>query len=142
MEWEHVVRNALPQLDHLTLDELRDNLPRIIPAVADAMSSDDPRRIADVLEKSPAQGLTRFAQNYLLAEIMEEDRLLRGVIVAQLESSLGRQMTPPEAAALHAVIDIVLQQAVLALVDQQKAQLRRAVEDQLKYLSFLSHDLN
>ena len=47
-----------------------------------------------------------------------------------------------ESAALHAAIDLMLQRSVIALVDQQKTQLRSAAETELKFLSFLSHDLN
>ena len=47
-----------------------------------------------------------------------------------------------ESAALHAAIDVMLQRSVIALVDQQKNQLRAAAETELKFLSFLSHDLN
>jgi signal transduction histidine kinase len=47
-----------------------------------------------------------------------------------------------ESAALHAAIDVMLQRSVIALVDQQKNQLRYAAETELKFLSFLSHDLN
>lgn len=39
------------------------------------------------------------------------------------------------------MIDIMLQQGVLALVYEQKQMIRLASEAQLKYLSFLSHDL-
>ena len=51
-------------------------------------------------------------------------------------------MDVPESAALHAAIDVMLQRSVIALVEQQKAQLRAAAETELKFLSFLSHDLN
>jgi signal transduction histidine kinase len=39
------------------------------------------------------------------------------------------------------MIDIMLQQGVLALVQKQKEELRESAESQLKYLSFLSHDI-
>ena len=51
-------------------------------------------------------------------------------------------MEAMESAALHAAIDVMLQRSVIALVDQQKNQLRVAAETELKFLSFLSHDLN
>jgi signal transduction histidine kinase len=73
---------------------------------------------------------------------MQEDRLLRAVIVTQVEGAIGRQMDVAEAAALHATVDVMLQQSVIALVEEQKTELRQSSERELKYLSFLSHDLN
>src|SRR3954464_13940381 len=109
----------MPQLGGLSFIQLRDSLPKILPAIADALASDDPKQIAHLLKVSPGQGLTRFAQHYNLVEIMEEDRLMRAVLVIQLESTLARQLTSPEAAALHATVDLMLQQGALALVEKQ-----------------------
>ena len=141
-EWDAAVRQALPQLDVLTFNELKDSIPKILASIADALASPDPQQIQKLVEDAPVQGLTRFHQNYTVTEIMQEDRLLRALIVLHVEGRLGRQMNAPEAAALHATVDVMLQRAVVALVDQQKAQLRDAAERELKYLSFLSHDLN
>ena len=141
-EWDAAVRQALPRLNILTFDELKDSIPKILASVADALASSDPQEIEKLVHDAPWQGLTRFRQHYTLTEIMQEDRLLRGVIVVHVEGRLGRQMSVPEAAALHATVDVMLQRAVVALVDEQKAELRVRAEREMKYLSFLSHDLN
>jgi signal transduction histidine kinase len=73
---------------------------------------------------------------------MQEDRLLRGITVQHAEASLNRRMDVLEAAALHAAIDVMLQRSVIAMVEKQKIQLRTAAETELKFLSFLSHDMN
>lgn len=106
------------------------------------MASDDPEEIRRLGEGSPKQGLSRFHLHYDVIEVMQEDRLLRAIIVLHVESGLGRQTTPAEAAALHAVVDVMFQRSVIALVEDKEAQLRAATERELKYLSFLSHDLN
>jgi signal transduction histidine kinase len=142
VEWEAAVREALPHLDRLTFDELKDSVPAILSAIADALVSTDPADIRRLVEQAPVQGLTRFRQNYSLGDILQEDRLLRAAVVMHVEGALGRQANVPEAAALHATVDVMLQQAVVTLVDEQKAKLRAAAERELKYLSFLSHDLN
>ena len=142
VEWDAAVRQAMPNLDALTTTELKDSLPRILEAVAHAMASSDPAQIAELVADAPLQGLTRFHQQYELPEIMQEDRLLRGTVVLQVEDELGRQMTSVEAAALHSTVDVMLQRAVVALVEEQKGLLRSAAERELKYVSFLSHDLN
>jgi signal transduction histidine kinase len=140
--WDVEVRNAMPQMRNLTFDELKDSTPQILVCIADALASDDPELINELIGKAPAQGLSRFRMNFDVVEVMQEDRLLRSITVRHAEAGLGRRMDELESAALHATIDVMLQRSVIALVDQQKSQLRSAAETELKYLSFLTHDLN
>jgi signal transduction histidine kinase len=142
LEWDAVVRQAMPQMRGLTFDELKDSTPQILLAIAHALASDDPDVIRELINRAPSQGLSRFRLNFDVVEVMQEDRLLRAITVQHVEEGLGRRMDVPESAALHAAIDIMLQRSVIALVDQQKSQLRAAAEKELKFLSFLSHDLN
>jgi signal transduction histidine kinase len=141
-EWDTAVREAMPQMRHLTFDELKDCAPQILEAIAGALGSDDPEVIRELLSRAPSQGLSRFRLNFDVAELMQQDRLWRAIIVLHVETQLGRQMDALESAALHAAVDMMLQRSVIALVEQQKSQLRAAAEKELKYLSFLSHDLN
>jgi signal transduction histidine kinase len=127
---------------HLTFDELKDSTPIILLAIADALASDDPDVIRELVNCAPGQGLSRFTLNFDVVEVMQEDRLLRAIIVQHVEAALGRRMDVLESAALHAAIDVMLQRSVIALVERQKAQLRAAAETELKFVSFLSHDLN
>lgn len=140
-EWDAVVRGAMPHLNRLTREEMRDSVPSILAGIADALGSADPGDADGVARRSARQGLSRFRLHYSVADIMHEDRLLRAVIVAQVEARLGGRMDAAEAAALHAAIDVMLRGAVAALVAEQEAQLRAAAERELKYLAFLSHDL-
>jgi signal transduction histidine kinase len=142
VEWDAEVRRAMPQMRDLTFDELKDSTPEILRAIADALASDDPGMISELVERAPNQGLSRFRLNFDVTEVMQEDRLLRSITVRQVETGLDRRMSTDESAALHAAIDVMLQRSVIALVDQQKSQLRAAAENELKFLSFLSHDLN
>lgn len=127
---------------HLTEIEVEDSTPKILAAIADAIGSDDPTTILRLVECAPAQGLSRLALHFDVIEVMQEDRLLREVVVRHVESAMGRRMDVPESAALHAAIDLMLQRSVIALVDAQKARLRAAAETELRFLAFLSHDLN
>lgn len=140
--WDAVVRQAMPQMRHLSFRELEDSTPQILRAIADALASDDPRLIRGLLHAAPAQGLSRLALHFDVVEVMEEDRLLRAVTVEHIEARLGRRMDVAESAALHAAIDLMLQRSVIALVDEQKVRLRAAAEAELKFLSYMSHDLN
>jgi signal transduction histidine kinase len=136
--WIGEVRRAVPSAHDLTDDQIRDHQPVILPAMADALDGG----IGKLVEQSPAQGVTRFGQRYDVAEVMLEDRLLRQVIVEHVGAALGRPMTDGEHIGLHAAVDVMLQQAVVAFVAHQNARLREAAEAELKYLSFLSHDLH
>jgi signal transduction histidine kinase len=141
-DWDTAVRQAMPQMRHLTVDELKDSTPQILRAIADALASDDPQAIQSLVRCAPQQGLSRLQLNFDVVEIMEEDRLLRALIVLHVETALGRRLDSPEAAALHADVDLMLQRSVIALVEAQKASLRAAAETELKFVSFLAHDMN
>jgi signal transduction histidine kinase len=140
--WDTAVRKAMPQMRHLTVEELRDSTPQILTCMADALASDDPEVIQELVKQAPAQGISRFKLNFDVVEIMQEDRLLRSITVEHVEAFLDRPLGSIESAALHTVIDVMLQRSVIAMVDEQKSQLRAAAETELKFLSFLSHDLN
>jgi signal transduction histidine kinase len=140
--WDVAVRESMPQMRRLTFEELSNSTPQILIAIADALASDDPKVIRELVHTAPHQGLSRLELNFDVLEVMQEDRLLRAIIVEHVEAALIGRMDAAEAAALHAAIDVMLQKSVIALVDKQKAQLRDAAETELKFLSFLSHDLN
>ena len=140
--WDAAVRKAMPQMQGLTIEELKDSTPEILVAIADALGSDDPAMIHDLVSRAPKQGLSRLELKFDVVEVMQEDRLLRAITVQHVEEALDRRMGVLESAALHAAIDVMLQRSVIALVDKQKLQLRAAAETELKFLSFLSHDLN
>jgi signal transduction histidine kinase len=142
LDWDSAVRKAMPQMQNLTFDELKDSTPQILLCIADALASGDPAVIDELIDRAPSQGLSRFRLNFDVVEVMQEDRLLRSITVQHAEAWLGRRMDELESAALHAAIDVMLQRSVIAMVEQQKAQLRAAAETELKFISFLSHDLN
>ena len=140
--WDVAVREAMPQMRHLTFDEVKDSTPAILVAIADALASDDPELIGGLIRCAPSQGLSRFRLRFDVVEVMQEDRLLRAITVQHVEAGLGRRLGAAESVALHAAIDVMLQQSVIALVGEKNALLRAAAETELKFLSFLSHDMN
>lgn len=141
-EWRGRTLFSMPQLSALTVKEFENSIARILSAMADALESNDPPDLQRLMKTAPEHGFHRFMQDYDLTELFAEERVLRRVIVSRVEESLSRRLTADEAAALHAMIDIMLQQGVLALVQQQRQGLREGSEAQLKHLSFLSHDLS
>jgi len=142
VDWQAAILQAMPQMQHLTFDELNESTPQILLAISHALASEDANMIRELVKCAPTHGLLRFKLNFDVVDLMQEDRLLRAITVLQIESGLGRRMEVPESAALHAAIDVMIKGSVIALVDQQKAELRTAAERELKFLSFIAHDLN
>ena len=142
LRWSATVRDCIPAANRLPFDQLTDNVPNILPALADALGSTDPAVRRQLLVRSPLQGITRFQQHYDPRDLMFEDRLLRANVTRAVTDALGRPMTCVEQLALNMGLDLMSQQAVAAYVEHQSAQLRAAAEAELRYLSFLSHDLN
>lgn len=132
----------MPEIGELTVKEFEDDISRILAAMADALESNEQPDLKALMRAAPAHGFHRFLQKYDLGDLFAEERILRRVIIARVERGLDRQCKPDEAAALHSMIDIMLQQGVLALVYQQKKELGHATDVQRKYLAFLSHDLS
>lgn len=140
--WRALTIIALPHVDELTIKQFEDSIAVILGVVADSLESDDVKKVRAVLKEAPAHGLDRFMQDYELGDLFTENRILRGVISDEVEQELGRQPAVGESASLHAIIDVIFHQGALALVEKQKEALRLAAEAELKFLSFLSHDLN
>lgn len=141
-EWRSSTLLTMPETGDLTAKEFEDDISRILAAMADALESSKQPDLKALMRAEPAHGFHRFLQKYDLSDLFAEERILRRVIVARVEAEMQRQCKPDESAALHFMIDIMLQQGVLALVYQQKQELGLAAEVQRKYLAFLSHDLS
>jgi signal transduction histidine kinase len=139
--WTDEIRKIVPAARDLPFDELVDNLPRILSQMAGALEAPHSEETRKLLDECPKQGLTRFRQEYAMADLMLEDRVLRRIITTEVRRALGRNVLESEQVALDMAIDAMLQQAVIAFADQQQARIRSDAETQLKYLSFLSHDL-
>ncbi|HYE17884.1 MAG TPA: HAMP domain-containing sensor histidine kinase [Tepidisphaeraceae bacterium] len=140
--WESLVRRAVPRAATLDAIQLRDHLTQILAAIAAALASDDPEGTLELAGVAPEQGVTRFHQHYDIRELMTEDRLLRRVVIEHVSDELGRSLSVREGVALNLAVDVMLHGAVVAYFDKQEDKLRAAAEAELKYLAFLSHDLN
>jgi signal transduction histidine kinase len=143
VEWDAAVREAMPNLPWNTTDRPQNHTPRsILVAIADSLESGDSRQMQRVIWESRIHGLARSRMNFEIRDIMVEDRLVRAITVKYVEDLLERHLEASEFRALSAAIDVMLQHAIFTVVDQQKAQLRKANETEHKHLAFLSHDLN
>jgi signal transduction histidine kinase len=125
----------------LTLTEVRDHLPQILAKLSDALGSATSAQTRELINQTGLHGAIRFQEGYNIEELLIEYRLLRRVIIEQVETALGRRTTTDEDVALSMGIDTVLHEGVAAFVRDQNALLQAATRAEAKYLSFLSHDL-
>ena len=139
---EKMVRQHVPPANGATVQQVLDGLPDILGGMADALAAGKAAHVTRLMARSPEQGIHRFQMHYDVRQLATEDRMLRRTIADHVEDALGRRTTRAEDAALHWVIDLMAQQAMIAFVEHQNRRLRDAAEAELKYLSFLSHDLN
>ncbi len=139
--WEALVREVLPAADSLTLAQVRDHVPQTLAKLADALASEMPEDTRSLIGQAGAHGAERFHEGYNVEEVIIEYRLLRRVVVEDIEAALGRRTSTSEDIALGMGIDAVLQQGVSAFVNHQRDQLRAAAAAEAKFMAFLSHDL-
>ena len=141
-EWEADLRRHVPPAQHVEYEQVIDGLPAILAAMADALTAGEAVDVGRLLARSPEQGVHRFELRYDVRQVATEDRMLRRLLIEHVDDALGRRMDRGEAVALNWAVDLMWQQAIVAFVEHQNAQLREAAEAELKYLSFLGHDLN
>ena len=140
--WALVVREKMPQLELVTFDEIRVSLPAVLEAIASVLASHDLTPASQVLARGRASRMRRPLSSQSLLELFQEERLLREVIVPEIERELNRRLQPEETSALHGAIDVIVQQSILELVDRQREQIREAAENEVKFIAFLSQDLS
>jgi signal transduction histidine kinase len=139
--YETVVRETVAKADQLTINQLRDDLPRILEHLAGTMATAAERTARDFFDAALKHGLVRYYQNFDLSEMLIEYNLLRPLIFEEVMAELGRLLTPDEMVALNAGLDVAVRHSVVSFVARQSTELQAATEAQSKYLSFLSHDL-
>jgi signal transduction histidine kinase len=139
--WENAVRKLLPQADDLTLSQLRDHLPQILDQTVDALAANHASPLNELVEMTKSHGTLRFHQQFNVQELVVEYRVLRRILVEEINRGLGGKMKVGQVIVLNMGIDTALQHGVMAFINHQKEQLRAAGEVQSRYLSYLSHDL-
>ncbi|HWE04818.1 MAG TPA: HAMP domain-containing sensor histidine kinase [Tepidisphaeraceae bacterium] len=139
--WEQVVRGSITAAKKLTIDQLRDDLPKILISVAAALESDKPYATVQLDEAAPRHGSVRYDQGFNLSEVLIEYGIFRSVLIEHVALHLRRSIEAIEIMAICSALDIALRRAVVRFVEHLTSQLQTATEAQSKYLSFLSHDL-
>ena len=139
--WEESVRKLLPHADSLTLGQLRDHLPQILDQTVDTLAACHASPLNELVEMTRSHGTMRFGQQFNVQELIIEYRVLRRILVEEINRGLGGKMKVGQVIVLNMGIDTALQHGIMAFVNHQKEQLRAAGEVQSRYLSYLSHDL-
>jgi signal transduction histidine kinase len=139
--WESAVKKLLPHADSLTLSQLRDHLPQILDQTVDTLAACHASPLNELVEMTRSHGTMRFHQQFNVQELIVEYRVLRRILVEEINKGLGGRMKVGQVIVLNMGIDTALQHGVMAFINHQKEQLRAAGEVQSRYLSYLSHDL-
>ena len=139
--WDHLVHALLPNADTLTSKEVRNSIPKILEQMANALEADDPRPTEQLMEMTKIHGVERFHESYNMQELIEEYRLLRRILVEEVDIAFSGVVSTREWVALDMAIDIALQQAVLSFLKHQNARLTASTNAEAKFLSFLAHDM-
>jgi C4-dicarboxylate-specific signal transduction histidine kinase len=126
--WRSQTMKVLPHLDDMSIKEFEDSIATILIAIAEAMEAKDPMAVRSLLDKAPEHGFDRFLQKYNPYDLFTEERILRKVIVAELDAQMGRPATKEEAVALHELLDIMSHFALFSLYRKRTAEAREAAE--------------
>lgn len=140
-EFVQSLPRQVPEARDLGEGQIKDDLPRLLDVMADALESGHPGDIRKLLEKSPDHGAVRFRQNFDLRSLINEYILLRPIITRCIVRELSRDLKLEELIALGQAIDGMTGMAVLDHAELQEQSLRAEASAMAKYLSFLSHDL-
>jgi signal transduction histidine kinase len=139
--WYTVVRDKLPSADALTIEQLRDELPVVLKELVKTIAGDDGSHYTKLEKASEGHGQTRFHQSFSINELLVEYAILRPLLLDEVATQMGRDLTPEEAATLNMGLDTAVRKGVTKFTAFQEHQLKLVAEAQSKYLSFLAHDL-
>lgn len=139
--WQAMVLEKLPAADHLTVEQLRDELPAQLRELAKTLASSDGSHLGTLEHFGEGHGQLRFHQSFNVNELLIEYGLLRPIVIDEVVTHLNRPLTPAESAAMNMGLDFAVRKAVTQFTTHQQQQSKVSAEAQSKYLSFLSHDL-
>jgi signal transduction histidine kinase len=136
-----MVKELLPSADQITFGDLRDQLPKALEEMADALEATTPGPTRSFLNDATEHGACRFHQSFNLRELLVEYSLLRTLLIDEVSAGLNRPLTMDEVTTLNVGVDASSRRAVTAYVSRMTEEMQAAAEAQSKHLSFLSHDL-
>ncbi|MGN6371298.1 MAG: sensor histidine kinase [Phycisphaerae bacterium] len=139
--WNKLVRSVIPNADALTSRQVRDSIPTVLEQMAQAVEAAEPAPAQELAEVTKLHGEERFHESYNVKELILEYRLLRKVLVEEIDTAMKRTISAQEWLALDMAVDVSLQQAILAFLQHQMHRLKTATEGEAKFLAFLTHEI-
>jgi signal transduction histidine kinase len=139
--WILLLKDRIPVADELTLQQLRNSLPRTLERLAVALESDRPAATRELMVESEEHGLDRLRNNYQLIDLLVEFDMLRPVLIEAVAAELKRDLDLVEFTALNIGVDLVSRRSVVAYVSRQTQLLTQASHMQSRFFAFLSHDI-
>src|SRR5665213_2885209 len=85
--WQEVVPLKLPHADELTLEQLRDAMPKITDELAGALEACDGGAMANLKATSQNHGAGRFHHSYSINEVLVKFGFLRPTMIDEAAAS-------------------------------------------------------
>jgi signal transduction histidine kinase len=149
--WIAAVRSdpAIPSVQRLDDDEVRDYVPKLIDELAESMAQSartGPRGATGHeiggTDAARVHARDRFATHYTLAELLRELAWLRGVLLdLAAEDTKLEGWTVDEAKLVHQAIDEVMITAAVEMEQASAQELRRDLAFRELFIGILGHDL-
>jgi len=139
--WNSAVSQAIPEADNLTIQEVRNSIPRVLQQIITVFESSSAQPIEKLLEITRIHGVVRFHESYNIRELLLEYRILRRILSEEIDAAVDGLMSSREWIAIETAVDIAMNEAVVAFVDYQSSRLKSAADAETKFLAFLAHDM-
>jgi hypothetical protein len=117
--WCARAKVEIPVARHVHRGTLRDQLPRFIKAMAQALLHDGDRSTAPYCEPANEHGQQRWNSNWSLAALVRDYQLLQLVILEHLEETLGRPLEYREIMAVAVYIDDAIAASITTYVESR-----------------------
>lgn len=142
-EWkDRVVRDRkIESSKDLPETALGNSVPKVLEAIATAISITDEEEYEKIVEASLAHGSIRFHQGYSITEVAREYRLLRQTIFSNLEDDL-LQLQPTAYNRAYRIIDSVVDEASAQCFKQFLEERRQATEKLQQQMIINNQELN
>src|SRR5438477_175191 len=117
--WNRAVQEMIPDADALTAAQVRNSIPHVLSQMVHALEAAEPGPTNELLRITRSHGAVRFHESYNLNELIAEYRILRRILVEEIDREFEGTVSTREWMALDIAIDIALQQAVISFTEHQ-----------------------
>jgi signal transduction histidine kinase/CheY-like chemotaxis protein len=137
--WCERAKVEIPDAKRVHRDTLRDQLPRFVGAMAQAlMHAGDPSPTG-YCQSANEHGLQRWNTKWSLAELVRDYQLLQLVILEYLEDAIERPLEFREIMAVTVHIDDAIAASITTYVETRDEHVRRLDKERVKSLQQSNH---